>query len=220
MKTLVLKFDGLQSWGCQSKLQTRDTLDFPTLSGVIGILRAACGVYEESNNPLWDRFNELDMSVIIVENGRKQHDFCVAGTRGMMNLSGKELPGKKVTNRYFLSDAIFYVVVTGDDKLIDIIVPYLSTPENDLYMGRRCFPVNFDFFIDVYDNESLEDILKLLAKKEKLLSKKEMVLVVKESQDSDVTSQIVMDRPIHNKRFGPRKLQKTWIKTGVKNVSN
>lgn len=44
MKTLLLWLEGpLQSWGHDSQFDRRDTLPFPTLSGICGMLCAALG---------------------------------------------------------------------------------------------------------------------------------------------------------------------------------
>ena len=50
MKTILLKFAGpLQSWGTNSKFETRDTDRFPSKSGVVGIISAAFG-YERDDD--------------------------------------------------------------------------------------------------------------------------------------------------------------------------
>lgn len=44
MGTLLLKLAGpLQAWGVESKFDERRTLNFPTKSGVIGMVAAALG---------------------------------------------------------------------------------------------------------------------------------------------------------------------------------
>ena len=44
MKTLVLRLAGpMQSWGTQSRYTHRDTGDWPTMSGVVGLVSAALG---------------------------------------------------------------------------------------------------------------------------------------------------------------------------------
>ena len=95
MATLLLRLAGpLQSWGVDSKFETRGTLDFPTKSGVIGLLAAALGYSRDE--PL-DRLNKLKFGVRVDKEGVRLHDYHTA-------------KGKKdtyVTHRYYLSDAVF-----------------------------------------------------------------------------------------------------------------
>jgi len=204
MKTVILKIDGFQSWGSNSKAYLRNTEDFPTFSGVIGLLQNVCGVYEEKEEELWDKFSNLKIDVMVEEAGQKEKDFHTID--GACSLKGNKPAGcnTKLSNRYFLTDALFYVAVYGNDELIDFIAEKMKRPVNgDLYFGRRCFPANFDFFQGLFNGEPEEILLNS--------TKKDFVQIIKESKENTLTTQIIMDRPKRNRKFSPRKICKVWV---------
>jgi len=207
-KTIVLNFKGLQSWGESSKKITRDTIEFPTLSGVVGILQSACGVYEENNDPLWEKITNIQMSILIVNPGLKQVDYQTAANAVKMDCSASK--DTVVSYRYFLTDAHFLIAITANQNLIEIIAAGLKCPKNMLYMGRKAFPLNFDFFMGVHDGGNAEKILLNLLKNNGGKTNHTYYLV-EESITNEVHSMILWDKPLRNKKFAPRKI----IKRGV-----
>ena len=67
MQTMLLRLAApLQSWGAESKFETRRTLSYPTKSGVIGLLAAALGYSRET--PL-ERLNCLTFGIRVEQEG-------------------------------------------------------------------------------------------------------------------------------------------------------
>ena len=132
MPTLLLRLAGpLQSWGVESKFETRRTLGFPTKSGVVGLLAAALGYSRDE--PL-DDLNKLYFGVRVDKEGELLRDYHVA--------RGKKDKDVYLTHRYYLADAIFLAGIECDDN--DFLVKLenaLHYPAFPLFLGRRsCVP--------------------------------------------------------------------------------
>ena len=129
MGTLLLKLAGpLQAWGVESKFDERRTLNFPTKSGVIGMVAAALGRSREESV---DDLNKLKFGIRVDREGELLQDYHTAKGKNMY-----------VTKRYYLADAIFLVGLESDDRdyLVQIEMA-LKTPAFPLYLGRRsCVP--------------------------------------------------------------------------------
>lgn len=132
MSTLLLRLAGpLQSWGYDSKFETRRAGREPSKSGVIGIVAAALGRRRDES---LDDLVSLKFGVRVDKEGELIHDYHT-----VKMASGKTY----VTNRYYLSDATFLVGLESDDDI------FLSTLEEALlkpvfppFLGRRsCVPV-------------------------------------------------------------------------------
>ena len=136
MKTLLLRFAGpMQSWGFESHFTNRGTADWPTKSGVIGMIASAMGrSREESVSDLC----KLRMGVRIDRAGYRSTDYHIV--RHMK----KKGNGTETTQtmRDYLFDAIFLVgVCSDDDSLIESVSDALLHPAHQLYLGRRaCAP--------------------------------------------------------------------------------
>lgn len=131
MTTLLLRLAGpLQSWGCDSKFETRRTLNFPTKSGVIGLIAAALGY---SRNDSLEQLSTLRFGVRVDHEGKLIRDYHIA--------KGKKEKDTYITNRYYLADATFLVGIEGDKELISEIEYALQHPAFPLFLGRRsCVP--------------------------------------------------------------------------------
>ncbi len=145
MKTILLKFAGpLQSWGTNSKFETRDTDRFPSKSGVVGIISAAFG-YERDDDEKIRRLNQLDFAVRIDQAGELLNDYHTARR---YNTKGVPFKHSYVTNRYYLQDAVFTVALGHKDgEWIDSIEKALKYPYYQPFLGRRSNPLTADFFI-------------------------------------------------------------------------
>lgn len=74
MPVLLLRLAApLQSWGVESKFDTRRTLGYPTKSGVIGLVASAMG--RDRTEPL-DDLNELKIGIRVENEGRQIRDYC------------------------------------------------------------------------------------------------------------------------------------------------
>lgn len=104
MPVLLLRLAApLQSWGVESKFDTRRTLGYPTKSGVIGLVASAMG--RERTEPL-DDLNELKIGIRVENEGRQIRDYHTANG---------EKTKKYITHRFYLSDATFLVGLEHKD---------------------------------------------------------------------------------------------------------
>jgi CRISPR system Cascade subunit CasD len=144
MSGLVLRLAGpLQSWGEHSVFAHRDTLRFPTRSGLIGLLAAAEGLKRGQSLAGYD---DLRFTVRIDRPGVRMLDFHTIGggmRRGVPRPDGGQRPREKatmVTRRQYLSDAVFTVAVEGPEDRLAEITQALRQPHWQPYLGRRSCP--------------------------------------------------------------------------------
>jgi len=165
----------LQSWGHDSKFGRRDTLNFPTKSGVMGLVCCALGQGGQQREFL-AQFAPLKQTVFSFV--RKNHkaekrdrepllrDFHMVGSgyddkdpwttllipktaEGKKAVGG----GAKMTYRYYLQDAFFAVVLETPSDLAGSIAQALQTPVWDLCLGRKsCVPTDL-VYRGVFDSE-------------------------------------------------------------------
>ena len=157
LKTLLLKFAGpLQSWGTDSKFETRYTDFYPSKSAVIGIIAASFG-YRRDEDEKIKQLNDLDFAVRVDQRGNLLRDYQIATA---YKPDGR-FERNYVTNRYYLEDAIFVVAIGGEDDFIDKIEQSLKNPYFQTFFGKRSNPINPDFILDKTNQgvvESLENI--------------------------------------------------------------
>ena len=165
----------LQSWGHDSKFGRRDTLNFPTKSGVMGLVCCALGQGGQQREFL-AQFAPLKQTVFSFV--RKNHkaekrdrepllrDFHMVGSgyddkdpwttllipktaEGKKAVGG----GAKMTYRYYLQDAFFAVILETPSDLADSIAQALQAPVWDLCLGRKsCVPTDL-VYRGVFDSE-------------------------------------------------------------------
>jgi CRISPR system Cascade subunit CasD len=158
----------LQAWGADSKFGRRDTLPFPTKSGVLGLVLCAMG----ASGPQNELLAKLSSGVLqIVSYVRSK-----PGKDGQARVKGGKVPllrdfhmvgsgyddkdvwqkllipktsegkpavggGSKMTYRYYLQDACFAVLLEVPADMNDSISNALQNPVYDLYFGRKnCVP--------------------------------------------------------------------------------
>ena len=131
MATLLLRLAGaLQSWGAESKFETRRTMEFPTKSGVIGLLAAALGLSRDAS---LERLNALKFGVRVDQEGELLRDYQIA--------KGKKDKDTYLTYRYYLTDAVFLVGLESEDEdFLKELSDALQHPAFPLYLGRRSCP--------------------------------------------------------------------------------
>lgn len=156
----------LQSWGHDSKFGRRDSLDFPTKSGVLGLLCCARGVGGEESAWLSALAN-LDMQLVAYVPKDKQgmplprqpllRDFHMVGSgydaqdpwASLLipkTSDGKKAVGggTKMTYRYYLQDMAYAVALQVPREIADELAQALTCPVWDLYLGRKnCVPTEF-----------------------------------------------------------------------------
>ena len=152
MKSLLLKFAGpLQSWGTSSHFETRHTDYYPSKSAVIGMIAAAFGYRRnEPHDADLTQLNELAFAVRIDQQGNLLKDYHIASK---CKPTG-EFDRNYVTNRYCLEDAVFLVVLGSEDSfLLEKIEQALAAPYFQLCLGRRSFPLSYDFIIGMQEED-------------------------------------------------------------------
>lgn len=156
----------LQSWGHDSKFGRRDSLDFPTKSGIFGLICCARGAAGKQSEWL-ARWSGCDMQVKAYVSADKQgqalprqpllRDFHMVGSgyddkdswQTLMipkTSAGKKAVGggSKMTYRYYLQDMAFAVVLQGASSELFELDTALRNPIWDLYLGRKnCVPTEF-----------------------------------------------------------------------------
>lgn len=156
----------LQSWGHDSKFGRRDSLDFPTKSGVYGILCCALGAGGKQVEWLarWaDRDMQVQAFVHTDKHGKPlprqplMRDFQMVGSgyddsdpwQSLLipkTSEGKKAVGggTKMTYRYYLQDMAFAVALQGPLEELSELEAALQNPVWDLYLGRKnCVPSEF-----------------------------------------------------------------------------
>lgn len=146
MATLLLRLAApLQSWGADSKFETRKTNREPTKSGVIGLLAAALGLARDEDQAL-QRLNGLRFAVRVDQEGQLLRDYHTANNPTPDQVREARSRGKApsapyVTRRYYLSDAIFLVGLESEDEaLLQQLQQALTHPVYPLFLGRRSCP--------------------------------------------------------------------------------
>lgn len=159
MRTLLLRLAApLQAWGLDSKFDVRQTEREPTKSGVLGLLACAMGVRRDNVEGL-ARLRSLSFGVRVEQEGKLLRDYHIAKSykmdskNGLIKLDGKTgLPAidkPYLTQRYYLADAMFLVVLSGEDVLIEEIAAALNHPAYPLYLGRRSCPPTLPLLLGI-----------------------------------------------------------------------
>lgn len=143
MNTLLIRLAApLQSWGVDSKFERRMTERCPTKSGVIGLVAAALG--RQRNEDIKD-LNQLRFGVRIDQEGTLLRDYHTA----------KSEKSAYVTQRFYLSDAVFLVGIEGDSMMLKAIDHALKNPVFPLFLGRRSCPPEGKLSLGVREGKCL-----------------------------------------------------------------
>jgi CRISPR system Cascade subunit CasD len=219
---VVLRLAGpLQSWGEHSTFTERDTLAFPTRSGIIGMFAAAEGI--SRGQPL-NRYDPIVLTVRIDREGQLLQDFHTTGgglprDRTVPTASGGRRPagaGTVVTRRWYLSGAVFTAAAEGPQPLIEEITRALRAPHWQPYLGRRSCPP--------------DQPLLLRASPDPVTDLREAVPLPRRWADADyvpvrlITEQPIQDAPVtevsdvpdingrHERRYRTRAVHETTIR--------
>ncbi len=200
MPTLLLRLQApMQSWGISSHFTSRDTTREPTKSGVIGLICAALGRPRDADI---SDLAGLKMGVRVDQEGVLQKDFHVA--QDVLLASGKKTKDTEISDRYYLSDAVFLVGLEGPRALLEQIQIALKSPHWTLYLGRKAFPPGKPvWLLDGLQDELLLDALKRFPAL--VPDTEESLRVV---LDSDVGEFVRVDVPISfaERRFSSRRI--------------
>ncbi len=157
----------LQSWGYDSRFGTRNTLEFPTKSGVLGMVCSALGAGGPQVE-LLEEFSRLDQLALSFVRRKEAYDLSPKARAPLLRdfhmigsgynekdpweklLIPKSSDGKsvnsKLTYRYYLQDAAFAVILEIPENRTDSIVEALQNPIWDIHLGRKnCVPTDYIF---------------------------------------------------------------------------
>ena len=153
---ITFRLEGvLQSWGDHSKLNYRDTSDFPTKSGVMGLLACAMGL-KRDDPKIPAMCSELTMAVRADRKGTIMVDYQNIGKT--LQSDGRITDRTLQTWRNYLQDASFFVVLEGEENLLDEIKMSLEQPAWVPYLGRKSCPSNIPI-IATKREESINEVL-------------------------------------------------------------
>jgi CRISPR system Cascade subunit CasD len=168
-RTLLLWLEGpLQAWGHNSKFGVRDTLNFPTRSGVLGLLCCARGaggpevewLAQMATQTMEVRaYARADKQGVPVLREPPLRDFHMVGSgyddsdpwQSLLipkTADGKKAVGggAKMTYRYYLQDSVFAVALQVPAAQAEVLTDALQNPVWDLYLGRKnCVPTELIF---------------------------------------------------------------------------
>lgn len=136
MATLLLRLSGpLQSWGLDARFGERQTASEPSKSGVIGLACAALG--RDRSAPI-DDLSGLRMGVRVDREGSVLRDYHTALDVPAADEKGSDTV---LSNRWYLSDAVFLVGLEGDGAVLSAVAEALRKPVWALSLGRKaCVP--------------------------------------------------------------------------------
>lgn len=140
----------LQSWGVASRFARRETQQYPSKSGILGLIAAARG--HRRTDPIEQALQDLAFGVRVDQPGRLVRDFQVA-------LSPDKTRQYPLSQRYYLADAVFLAAVGGEHELIHGIADALRSPEYPLYLGRRSCPTTEPLVLGEPVEHTLTDAL-------------------------------------------------------------
>jgi CRISPR system Cascade subunit CasD len=192
-KTLLMWLEApLQSWGHDSKFGRRGTLEFPTKSGVIGVICCAMGLSDPDPEILTelvgcgmkvDAYARKNRFSDEAENQTVLTDFHMVGSgfdtkdpwqdlmvpktsEGKRPASG----GPRMTFRHYIQDMAFAVTLEVPEELLVRVKAALADPVWDIYLGRKsCAPTEF-ILQGVFDDEqqAREKALSLALEKSRM----------------------------------------------------
>lgn len=143
MRTLLLRLAApMQSWGTESKFDTRQTQREPSKSGVIGLLACALGIRRDDSAALTE-LSKLSFGVRVDQEGQQLMDYqTVKSYKSKADYRAEADPDAAYqTYRYYLADAVFLAAVSSDDDaLMDKLEAALHRPAFPLFLGRRSCP--------------------------------------------------------------------------------
>jgi CRISPR system Cascade subunit CasD len=148
-KCFALQLKGpMQSWGFESQFNRRNTGLMPTKSAIAGMICAAFGYsrgsMEECN--FLENFKEVSMTSIAIpalqsfkpQIARRLQDFHTIRKTRKAEGGIKET---HITQRQYLTDASFIVLLTGQSALMEECAKQLRDPIWGTFLGRKaCIP--------------------------------------------------------------------------------
>lgn len=165
----------LQSWGVDSKFGHRDSLGFPTKSGIAGLMLCALGASGEQREILAEL---APLRQTVISYARRTTDAAPIDTPFLRDFhmvgsaydetdpwqslliprrsDGKKAVGGgvKMTYRNFIQDGFFAVVAEVTEERTEQLAEAIGNPVFDLYLGRKCCAPTDIVFRGIFDLEN------------------------------------------------------------------
>ncbi len=196
MATLLLRFAApLQSWGTDSRFETRRTEPYPTKSGIIGFLAAALGCRRDDD--LSD-LAALNIGVRIDQPGQIITDFHTVR---------KDHKTSYITRREYLSDAVFVIGISSENQeFLEELNRAVKSPAYPLFLGRRSCPPELPISLGIKP-ESLETALESEPWQGSTRKRPDTVELILEGRGNGLARR-TLDEPLsfdfHNRQYGTR----------------
>jgi CRISPR system Cascade subunit CasD len=101
--TVAVRLAGpMQSWGLPAAYDRKPTLPYPTLSGIMGIIRAAHGLDRQTSTP--DHLMNIHIAVRIDQQGTLRTDFHTINAKQKILMAGEPLADKENIGQVTLID--------------------------------------------------------------------------------------------------------------------
>lgn len=206
MAVLLLRFAApLQSWGADSKFETRRTNREPTKSGVIGMLAAAVGLRRDQTVEL-EKLNNLRFGVRVDREGELLVDFHMAKNPEKKNAD-------YLTYRHYLQDAVFLVGLESEEaEILEKLEYALERPAFPLYLGRRSCPPTLPLVLGIRQGslqKALENEPAIC--EEKLASMRVVIDALPREYGATVLKDVPISfNPLH-RRYGYRSAKEICI---------
>ena len=191
----------IQSWGFESRYGRRDTLDFPTRSGVLGLICCARGAGGREASWLAE-MGKFGQNVLCFQQKPRHNSFEPATANGRLldfqmvgngyissdpwqnlmipkTVEGKKPTGSngsKLTYRYYLQNMAFAVIMQIPHELGEDIVHSLQYPHWNIYLGRKCCPPSDIVYRGLFvTNSEAKSVAFEIASKKELECTKEIL---------------------------------------------
>jgi CRISPR system Cascade subunit CasD len=204
MTTLLIRLAApLQSWGADSKFTRRLTRREPTKSGVVGLCACAMGIRRDEDDAV-ARIAALEFGVRIDQLGTLLRDYHVAHENEFW-ATGKTVPF--VSERYYLSDAVFLAGLSGDPELLKAIDEALNAPKLPIYLGRRSCPPSGRLSLGLRETglvEALRGVPWLASDWYKRRHQVNSLEIIRDAEEGVVTQDLPLSFNPQNRRYGLR----------------
>ncbi len=161
---LILRLEGvLQSWGEMSKWDFRDSADFPTKSGIVGLLGCAIGL-KRGDPKLGELDAALTLAVRADRPGTCTVDFQTVTGNPLRNAEGKPKSGGNtiISRKAYLQDACFTAFLDLPEDWRNKVAVALQSPKWPLCLGRKnCVPSRPVWEAETAEYASLEEAARL-----------------------------------------------------------
>ena len=211
MSVLALRLAGpLQSWGSRSRFSDRDTEMEPTRSGVIGLLCAALGLPRDSS---LERFEGLRMAGRGDRQGALLRDFHTAQNVRRAG-GGKTGEQAVISNRYYLTDAVFLVLLEGDHDLLAELDDALANPVWPLFLGRKSCPPSEPVripngILEVALDNALLTVASLDAGRDRFSGP--LRCIVESTNGEEIRRDVPISFALGNRQYASRRVATIWI---------